>query len=114
YPPQLQSSFETTQTELLQMRDWLAERKIRFILALIPAAQAIDSRAFEDSITYTVFDPSDFDLEKPYRNLQAFAEAHGIEVINTYPGLKRRAETRVPLYLRNDPHFNAAGHEAFA
>lgn len=114
YPPRLQNSYETTQSELRQMRDWLAERRIRFILALIPAAQAIDSRVFEDTIAYTVFEPADFELDKPYRNLEAFARSHGIEVVNAYLGFKRRVETGVPLYLRNDPHFNAAGHAAFA
>jgi lysophospholipase L1-like esterase len=114
YPPQLQSSFETTEAELLHLRDWLAGRKIRFILALIPARQAIEQRAFQHSIVYTKFEPSDFELDKPYRKLEAFANAHGIEVINPYPALKRGAEAGASLYLRNDVHFNAAGHEAFA
>jgi lysophospholipase L1-like esterase len=114
YPPELQASFEATEAELIEIRDWLVERKIRFILALIPALQAIDTRAFQHSISYTVFEPSDFDLGKPYRNLEAFARTNGIEVINTYPALKRRQESGASLYLRNDVHFNAAGHEAFA
>jgi lysophospholipase L1-like esterase len=114
YPPRLRSSWEATQAELLQMRDWLAERKIRFIVALIPALQAIDARAFEHSIAFTVFEPTDFELDKPYRHLEAFARANGIEVINTYPTLKRRAGAGASLYLRNDLHFNTAGHEAFA
>ena len=114
YPPRLQSSFDATEAELLEVRDWLAQRKIRLILALIPALQAVEPRAFRHSIAYTVFAPDDFELDKPYRNLEAFAHANGIEVINAYPALKRRAEAGASLYLRNDVHFNAAGHEAFA
>lgn len=114
YPPRLQSSLEATEAELLEIRDWLAERKIRFILALIPALQAIDALALQHSIIYTVFEPSDFELDKPYRHLEAFARAHGIEVINAYPAFKRRHAAGVPLYLRNDIHFNADGHEVFA
>lgn len=114
YPPKLQSSFEATLAELMQMRDWLAERKIRFVIALIPALQAIEPRAFLHSIAYTVYNPSDFDLDKPYRNLEAFARGNGIEVINAVPALRRRRETGETLYLANDIHFNAAGHAAFA
>lgn len=114
YPPQLQSSWDTTQAELLQIRDWLAERKIRFLLALIPARQAIEPRSFHHTIAHTAYEPSDFELDKPYRNLESFGRANGIEVINGYPALKRKGETGVSLYLRNDLHFNAAGHEAFA
>ena len=114
YPPRLERSFETTKADLLELRDWLAARRIRFILALIPAAQAIDARAFEHSIAYTVFEASDFELGKPYRNLEAFARANGIEVVNPYEALKRRHEAGVSLYLRNDAHFTAAGQEAFA
>jgi lysophospholipase L1-like esterase len=114
YPPQLQASLEKTQTELLQMRDWLATRNIRFIVALIPAVQAIDTQAFEHSISYSAFDPSDFELDKPYRDMEKFARAHDIEVINAYPALKQLADGGARLYLRNDLHFNAAGHQAFA
>jgi lysophospholipase L1-like esterase len=114
YPPELKQSFETTEAELLQMRNWLAERKIRFILALIPARQALEPQAFLHSIAYTKFEPTDFDLGKPYRNLEAFARVQGIEVINPYSALKHRADTGASLYLRNDVHFNVAGHKAFA
>lgn len=68
YPPELQSSYVATEADLREIRDWLAGRKIRFILTLIPALQAIDARAFRHSIAYTVFEPSDFELEKPYRD----------------------------------------------
>lgn len=114
YPPDLQADFEADEAELLQMRDWLPERGIRFIVVLIPALQAIEPLAFQHTIAYTVFESLDFDLEKPYRNLEAFASANSIEVVNTYPALKRRADAGAKLYLRSDPHFNALGHEVFA
>jgi lysophospholipase L1-like esterase len=115
YPPQLERSWNATQTELLEIRDWLAERRIRFILALIPARQAIEQRTFVHSIAYTKYGPSDFDLDKPYRNLETFARRNGIEVINTVPALRRgHQQAGSPFYLHQDVHFNAAGHAAFA
>ncbi|MCC7486347.1 MAG: hypothetical protein IT529_15350 [Burkholderiales bacterium] len=115
YPPQLQGAWEEAEADLLRMRDWLAERGIRFVVALIPARQAIESRSFEHSIAYTVYESSDFDLGKPYRNLEWFAKSHSIEVMNAYPAFMRRygADPRT-LYLPQDSHFNEAGHEVFA
>ena len=76
----------------------------------------VNGGSTEIGITATVYAAQslDFDLEKPYRNLEAFASANSIEVVNTYPALKRRADAGAKLYLRSDPHFNALGHEVFA
>jgi lysophospholipase L1-like esterase len=114
YPPQLQNAIERNQAELLELKDFLAEHKIRFILALIPSVQSVDPRALQASIAYSVFDPGDFDLDKPYRLLEDFARQHGIEVINTYPALKRQQQSGASLYLPNEIHFNREGHAAFA
>jgi lysophospholipase L1-like esterase len=98
----------------LEIRDWLAARRVRFILALIPAVQAIDERAFVHSIAYTVYEPTDFELDKPYKALEAFARSNGIEVVNTYPALQKRQQAGATLYLPNDVHFNPLGQQAFA
>jgi SGNH hydrolase-like domain, acetyltransferase AlgX len=114
YPSKLQASFERTKAELLEIRGFLAEQRIRFILALIPSVQSVDDRAFRHSIAYSVFDEKDFELDKPYRLLEEFARRHGIEVVNPYRALKQRHQSGVHLYLRKETHFNPAGHATFA
>jgi hypothetical protein len=114
YPPALQRSLDQTKADLLELRQILTERNIRFILALIPSAQSIDGRAFRHSIAYTKYEEADFDLEKPYRLFEGFAREHEIEVLDAYPALKLRHEAGEHLYLANDPHFDPAGHQAFA
>ncbi len=114
YPDRLRRSFEQTRAELLEIHRFLAERRIRFVLVLIPSLQSIDARALRQSIAYSLYDEADFDLEKPYRLLEAFARAHEIEVVNPYRALKRLHEAGVPLYLKRDIHFNPAGHRALA
>jgi len=114
YPPQLETAFERTKAELLELRDFLAQQRIRFILALIPSVQSIDDRTLSDWIAYSVFDERDFQLDKPYLLLEEFARQHGIEVINSYPALKRRQQTGESLYLKRDIHFNRQGQAAFA
>ena len=114
YPSKLETSFDRTKAELLAIRGFLAERRIRFILALIPSVQSIDDRAFRHSIAYSVFDEKDFELDRPYRLLEEFARQHGIEVVNPYRALKRRQQSGARLYLQKEIHFSREGHVAFA
>ena len=74
----------------------------------------MDEKAFRHSIAYTHFNPEDFEIEKPYRLLEEFGHAHGIEVINPLTSFKRKHHEGARLFLNRDMHFNAVGHELLA
>lgn len=114
FPRSLEESWETTKTELLQLRQLTSNLGIRLIIAVIPSVQTIQPKAFEHAITYSVFDKEDFDLGKPYRLLEEFANEYGIEVVNPIKWFKSEANKGNTLYLKRDMHFNAAGHSLFA
>jgi len=53
-----------------------------------------------------------YDLQKPNKQLAAFAQRYNLQYVDLYPVFKQRAENQT-LYLR-DSHWNAAGHELAA
>lgn len=114
YPRSLDHFFEKTKAKLLEMNSFLAERNIRFIVVLIPSLQSIDRKAFDATIVQTVFQPEDFDLEKPYRLLEQFGKMHKLEIINPFSPLKRAHTDGSSLFLHRDMHLNKLGHDLLA
>ena len=92
----------------------LSERGIRLILALVPALQSVEEAQLRRSLTYSRYWLSDFDVDKPYRELTDFAEELGIEVVNPVDRFREAAADGLKLYLKHDMHFNETGHEVFA
>src|SRR5262245_43175639 len=80
YPEKLERLLEQTEARLLDIKRFLDERGVRFIIVLMPSLQSVDERAFYHAIAYTRFNPEDFEIEKPYKLLEEFGQAHGIEV----------------------------------
>src|SRR5437879_1699187 len=114
YPETLEQGLDQTEARLLGIKRFLDERGIRFVIALIPSVQSVDEKAFRHSIAYTEFNSEDFEIEKPYRLLEEFGHAHGIEVINPLSSFKRKQHEGARLFLNREMHFNAVGHELFA
>ena len=82
-----------------------------FVVAAIPARETIQQDAFEDSIGYIDIETTDFDLEKPYRNLRRFCDAESIPFCDPREAFRQGGEG---LYLPHDMHFSAKGHRLFA
>lgn len=114
YPEKLEQLLEHTKARLLDIKRFLDERGVRFIIAFLPSLQSVDEKAFHHAIAYTRFNPEDFEIEKPYRLLEEFAQAQGIEVINPLSSFKRKHNEDARLFLNRDMHFNALGHELLA
>lgn len=114
YPPALLESWERTKIELLQLKALGREQGFRLVIAIVPSIQSVQPRAFEDSIAYMVFEPDDFDLDKPYRLIEEFARANGIDAVNPVNLFRGEQQRGRNLYLANDMHFNGDGHELFA
>jgi lysophospholipase L1-like esterase len=114
YPPALQAGWDTTRTELLELRRLVEESRATFIIAVVPARQTVDPASLAATLVGSKYDGSDFDLDKPYTLLVEFARANGIEVVNPVAAFREAVSRgRVP-YLRNDMHFNSTGNELYA
>lgn len=113
-PDSIATLMTVAKSKLLELDRLLTERGIRFILVLIPSQALIEPRAFDHAIAPTQFDREDFDLEKPYRQLEEFARANRIEVINPTDGFRGMHRANDPLYLTHDKHFSPKGHQVFA
>jgi len=114
YPPSLEYLYEETESNLLQMKSFLAERNIRFIIVLIPSLQSIDRKALEATLVQSVFEGKDFDLEKPYTLLEQFGKMNHIEIVNPFSSLKRAHTDGSSVFLHRDMHLNKLGHDLLA
>ncbi|MBU6365016.1 MAG: SGNH/GDSL hydrolase family protein [Gemmatimonadetes bacterium] len=114
YPPALAASWDATLAELRELQQLSRARGFRLVLALVPGLQTVVEPALEASLAYSVFDPDDFDPDKPYRELEAFGRATGIEVVNPMGRFREATRAGDAVYHRNEMHFNAAGHALFA
>ncbi len=114
YPNSLVESWETTKSELRQLKRLTADLGIRLIIAVIPTVQSIQDQTFKHTIAFSIFDTMDFDLDKPYRLLKEFAADENIEIVIPVRVFQQMHKEGRKLYLKRDMHFNAAGHDLFA
>jgi len=114
YTPEFVQHLERTKGYLRVLRDEVRSLQARFIIVLVPSLQAVEDVAFHHAIAYTTYEPEDFDLWKPYRLVEAFAEEEHIEIINPLPSFLTAGSNGEKLYLKNDMHFTPRGHEVFA
>jgi len=84
------------------------------IVALIPSVEAVDVNRFNRVIAYNVLEADDFDLDKPYRILEALGKENGFEIVNPLENFRTVHANDKKLFLEGDPHFNKDGHELFA
>lgn len=114
YPHELEDAWTVAEQELLELRGISEAHGARFIVAVIPSLQSVNPEALSLTLAYNSHYEDDFDLDKPYRKLEAFARASGFEMINPVAAFRKQAGKGVQLYLPGDMHFNAQGHELFA
>jgi hypothetical protein len=113
-PVHLNPLIALAKSHVLELRDLLAARGIRFIVVLVPSPQSVDAELFDQSIAFTRFEPKDFDLDQPYRLMEDFAKANHIELINPLESFRRAHHPLASLFLVRDMHFSPMGHEVFA
>ena len=114
YPDYLKKCWEETQSDLLQFKRLASDSGVRLIIAVIPSVQSIQEISFRHTISYSIFDKDDFDLDKPYRMLKEFALKNNIEIIVPVNVFREANRGGQHLYLKRDMHFSAAGHDLFA
>lgn len=114
YPKILETSWEETRSELLELERLTRASGIRLVIAVVPSVQSIQQKTFEHAIAYTAFDPEDFDLGKPYRLLEEFSREHDIELVNPFRRFQHAHNEGSRLYLKREMHLNATGHDLLA
>ena len=114
YPDIVGKWWSLTEAELIELKQLASDRGIRFIVAVIPSPLAMDEVRFKHEISQSIFDAKEFDLDKPYRQMDNFATANNIEMINPVSVFRQRSKEGISLYLKRDMHLNPAGHDLLA
>lgn len=97
-------------TEILeQIGTLLHDRRIPWILALLPAEEQVDRDLQRLYLDMFGGKPEDFDFDKPQRLLGEWGKSRGIKVIDLTPAFREKASQQ-RLYVDNDIHWNANGN----
>jgi lysophospholipase L1-like esterase len=113
YTPRFEAAFRVTEALIGALRDTCAAHGVPVVLFAFPQKVEIDARARAEELGFYGYDPSQFDLEAPYRRLRALAERLGVSFV--YPLEAFESEHRSQgLFFERDGHPNAAGQAAAA
>lgn len=108
YPAPLRESMQKTGEILKQMKSVCDQRKIRFVVLLIPLREQVYCRNEINRFP-------GFDIEKPNKTLKAILDRNKIESIDFLPLLLAKSkQSPKRLYFDTDPHWTKYGHEVAA
>jgi GDSL-like Lipase/Acylhydrolase family len=108
HTPVFEEHWTRTRMALETMRQFLAERRIRMMLILIPAQEQVDEHLRGELMAALGTDPARYDFEKPQRVLTQWGLQHGVMVVDLLPGFQQ--PDPAGFYFQNDMHWNVAGH----
>jgi hypothetical protein len=114
YPQRLTAAWTETKAKLSELKKLAIFAGVELVVAVIPSRQTINNVAFQHSIAYTEFDETDFDLDKPYELLKAYALAENIRLVNPVAAFRQAHNMGEVLYLKRDVHMTPAGHDLLA
>jgi len=110
--PEWRDAWQVTRQLVRRMSEDLRQRNIRFLVVIIP--NEFEFRPLRLA-GLPGFDTFKFDLLQPERMLCSFLEREGIPQLVLRPEFEKYTfETGKDLYLRDDGHWNAAGHALVA
>jgi hypothetical protein len=107
--PLVEQASEDLIHELAAIRDECAQRRVPFLVMIIPQRFQTTDREWRATAFEYGLDPEAFDVERPNRGLLAGCAAHQLWCLDLLPGF--RAAGAAPLYQGlGDMHWNDAGH----
>jgi hypothetical protein len=83
---------------------------VPWILLIIPSEVQVDATVRNEVLSRLDLDPGAYDFDGPQRRLNAFAEEHGIAVLDPLPTLRALHEDDDRLYIPNNTHWNERGN----
>ena len=108
------SNWALTYNYLLLSRDLLKERGVDFWMTLYPYGLQVHPKEWQGGRDYWQFKQDTVYSTWPQEKLEGWATANGIKTVNTCPDFKALSKTVFPLYLKNNGHWVAAGHQLVA
>jgi len=118
YLPSPESSWEqawsTLERVLMEFAAEAQRQETRLVVLSVPAGHVINPRAWQNTLdTHPAMLDKDWDLEGPDRRLKAFAQEHGLLLLQ--PGeVFRQAGHEPPLFFGDLGHMTARGHQLMA
>ncbi|MEK7251483.1 MAG: SGNH/GDSL hydrolase family protein [Bacteroidota bacterium] len=108
------SNWALTHKYLLLTRDLLKEKGIDFWMTVYPYGLQIHPKEWKAGRDYWQFRQDTVYSTWPQERLEQWGTANGINVVNVCADFKRLSKTVFPLYLDNNGHWVAAGHQLVA
>lgn len=118
-PPnaEFEAAWQLTEAIIAGLRDEVEQRGSKFAVVLIGAPEQVYPEQWQQTIQHNPqLAELSLDLDAPNRRLNAFLQREGIAHLDLLP-IFRAAATQpdaVPLHLRHDQHWTAAGHHLAA
>lgn len=106
----LQQLWEEAEGYLLEFDAACRQAGVPWILHVIPAEVQVDPRVRASVLRITDLSADAYDFDGPQRHLRAFAEAHGITLLDPLPALRAWHSPEARLYFPNDTHWNVRGN----
>ncbi len=113
-PPPVIRAYQQLERDVLRLDDCARSHGAQLVIAMVPSLQAVDARELALSLADTRYEPADFDTDQPHRFVRAFADRHGIPIVDPLEAFRTARAGGRQLYLPGDLHFNRAGHHLFA
>ena len=98
------------QQAVQDVRDWAAERGVRYLVVVIPARWQVDDGAWERYRHAWGREVDAFDRDHAQREVMAALARMDVPALNLLPVLRRAQANGVAGYYSLDPHWTAQGH----
>lgn len=108
------SNWALTHKYLLLTRDLLKANNVDFWMTVYPYGLQIHPQEWKSGREYWQFAQDTVYSTWPQEAVASWAESNGIYCINMCPDFKEKSKSVFPLYLDNNGHWVAAGHQVVA
>ena len=110
-PEKIAHGFELTEHLLKAMRDTATVSGARVVVALLPIRHQLADADFNGFLGQGEVDPGEMEMTRPQQVITEIGGRLGIPVIDMLPEFRRwTAQSKGPLYMERDGHWNAEGH----